>query len=831
MTKETDTPQKVYLGLSQQEALTLLEQYGPNEIKDQSYRGFQKILIGAVSEPMVLLLLGIGAIYILLGEAEEIYSLLTFLLLILGITIYQESKTEKTLKALKQLSSPRAVVIREGKQIRIPGRELVPGDIVILNEGDRVPGDIKILAGGPISVDEAIITGESFPVEKGFGIKDQETVLSGTLVLKGQALGQVLATGQKTELGKIGKNLEEKKDEATSLQKVTRSVVHKLSLLVGAITIFIILYYYLSRHELLNGILVGLTLAMAILPNELPAVLLIFLAAGAWRISRRKVLTRKIPAVEALGAITYLCTDKTGTLTQNKMAIKSLWNGKEELKVESSKALPEAYHELLEFGILASPLNPFDPMEKAIRTAGEHFLGETEHLHPQWILSKEYQISSELLAVSYAWRADTEKGHVIGAKGATEAIIDLCHLEGIEKKKIEEGMLNMAREGLRVIAVARAYSTTLPKIQHDLDFQFLGLVGFEDPIRTDAKDAVNECQRAGINVLMITGDHPFTAMSIARQIGLKNADRVLTGKEIEAMDDGLLLKELKSVNIFCRMKPLDKHRIVSLLQDNGEIVAMTGDGVNDAPALRKAQIGIAMGGRGTDVAREASSIVLLDDSFSSIVAAIKIGRRTYRNLQAAFSYLLGIHIPITALSVIPVLFKLPLILLPVHVAFLHLIIEPASTTIFEAIPRDSELMSEPPRDKNEPILSRAKLFESILMGVFTSLSSLGALTYTLWKGLKPTDVRGITFTTLILSNLFLIFLIRGNKRKSEGQKHLVILTFGTILLLGLVLYIPFFRELFRFEPLHPIDLLLCLVFTFISAGAIKLLQMHRGRSL
>ncbi len=803
-------------GISNQEALSRLERFGHNELKSDSSRGILSISFAAIKEPMVLLLISIGVIYMFLGEAQEVYSLLTFLILILGITIYQENKTEKTLTALKKLSSPRAIVLREGKQLRIPGRDLVPDDIVILNEGDRIPADIELFKGGPLSIDESIITGESFPVEKSTLSKESSAILSGTLVLRGQALGKVIQTGQRTELGKIGKSLEEKEDKGTHLQKATRKIVNKLSILVGIITLFIITYYWFTRHELMEGILIGLTLAMAILPNELPAVLLIFLAAGAWRISKRNVLTRKIPSIEALGGITYLCVDKTGTLTQNKMILKTLWNGNETLEVNHiNQTLPESFHEIMEYGILASPQDPFDPMEKSIRSAGDQLLDKTEHLHPDWQLSREYQISNELLAVSYAWKGEEKKGYIIGAKGATEAIIDLCHLSPDTAKPIEAEMFRMASQGQRVIAVAMAFSATLPEKQHDLNFEFLGLVGFEDPIRGDVQAAVQECQEAGITVLMITGDHPATAKSIARQIGLAHTE-TLTGSEVQELDDEALKDKLKTIQIFCRMKPLDKLRIVTILQSNGEVVAMTGDGVNDAPALKKAQIGIAMGTRGTDVAREASSIVLLDDSFSSIVASIRIGRRIFENMQEAFSYLLAIHIPITALSIIPVLFKLPLILLPVHIAFLHLIIEPATTTLFEALPDGPDLMKKKPRSKNVQLISRREILKSLASGIIISASVIGIFLFGLHRGLGPADARGITFTTLIISNLFLIFILLGKRKDSKNQNRLKLLTVATFCLLGIVIYVPFFRDLFRFEILHFQDLLASLLVSLIA---------------
>jgi Ca2+-transporting ATPase len=806
-------------GLSEQEALGLLEQYGPNELDNKNYRTLTKIVLNALREPTVLLLIGIGALYLFLGELEELYSLISFLALIIGITIYQEGKTEKTLKALKDLSSPRATVIRDGVTKKIAGKDVVPGDVIILAEGDRIGADIDLIEGGPLSIDESIITGESFPVEK--HPEDMKRIISGTLVLRGQALGRVVSTGYNTELGKIGISLKEKKDDSTPLQLMTRKLVKKLSLVTGGLTLFVILYYWLTKHELIDGILAGLTLAMAIMPNELPAVLLIFLAMGAWRISKRKVLTRKVPAVEALGGITTLCVDKTGTLTQNKMSIYSLWNGETEFTIaQNLQALPEEFHEVMEYGILASSQDPFDPMEKAFHSTGNLLLKETEHLHPQWILSKEYQITNELLAVSYAWKGVSKDGFSVGAKGATEAIIDLCHLPRDKAHKIETQMQEMASAGLRVIGVAKARSQNLPAIQHDLNFEFIGLVGFSDPLRSDARSAVEECQRAGINIMMITGDHPYTAKSIGKSVGLKNHERVLTGKEIETMDDDTLLKELKSVQIFCRMKPLDKLRIVKLLQTSGEVVAMTGDGVNDAPALKASNIGIAMGERGTDVAREAASIVLLDDNFSSIVAAIRIGRRTLDNLQEAFAYLLVIHLPIAALSILPVVFQLPLILLPVHIAFLHLIIEPACTIIYESSTGDNDLMLRPPSKITSSILSKNKIILSLLQGLVMSIVVMGIFLYNIRAGLSPEDARGITFTTLILSNWFLIYISR-----YKLDKPIIILLIATLLFLTLIFVIPFFRDLFRFEELHLHDLVFVLsisvVCGLILAGLTK----------
>ncbi|MGZ3689676.1 MAG: cation-translocating P-type ATPase, partial [Bdellovibrionota bacterium] len=629
------------------------------------------------------------------------FVLLAFLALIVFITVYQERKTENALDALKSLSSPRALVIREGRKIRIPGREVVREDLVILSEGDRVPADAKVLAASNLQVDESLLTGESIPVSKEAG----EAVYSGTAVVRGQATASVVAVGMKTELGKIGKILGTSRAEPTRLQRETARLVRIIATIAVAICVLVVVVYGLTRHDWLQGFLSGLTLAMAILPNELPAVLLIFLAVGAWRISQHQVLTRKMPAIESLGSATVLCVDKTGTLTMNQMSVRLLYatdgeGGAElDLRPQTQQPLPERFHPLVEFGVLASSPSPFDPMEKAVHQTGDQLLARTEHLHPDWKLAREYPLTPSMLAVSQVWKGEGQSSYVVGAKGAPEAIMDLCHFDEKRTAEISATVQSFAERGLRVLGVAKAnYPTgSLPGKQHDYDFEFLGLLGIADPVRPGVPEAIRECDRAGIRVIMITGDHAQTAASIAREIGLKNPEEILTGPQLAELSDDALLARLRVVNCFARMVPEQKLRLVQALQRTGEVVAMTGDGVNDAPALKTAQIGIAMGGRGTDVARESAALVLLDDDFSSIVEAVRSGRRIFDNLRGAMAYLLAVHIPIAGISVLPVLLKLPLVLLPVHIAFLELIIEPTCSLVFEAEPPAADSMNRRPR--------------------------------------------------------------------------------------------------------------------------------------
>jgi len=630
-------------GLSDVEAARRLKEEGPNSLPSGKKRSIFRIAFDIFKEPMFLLLVGAGIIYLVLGDLQEALILMSFVLLVMGITFYQEQRTERALDALRDLSSPRALVIRDSRQLRIAGVDVVRDDILILAEGDRVPADAVLLTCSNLTVDESLLTGESVPVRKlpcdgpfelgKPGGDDLPSVFAGTLVVRGHGVAQVKATGAATEMGKIGSALEEIEPEPTLLQRETRRVVLNIALLALFLCILVFVVYGATRDDWLEGLLVGITLAMAMLPEEFPVVLVIFLTLGAWRISRNQVLTRNMPAVETLGSATVLCVDKTGTLTLNRMTVaKIVADGVTcDVSKEGSQCLPEDFHELVEFSVLASQRDPFDPVETAIAQLGDHALNNTEHIHDDWILEREYPLSPELLALSHVWRSPDGNEYIIAAKGAPEAVADLCHLDEARKEELWWQIETLANEGLRILGVARASFTLayLPKDQHDFVFEFLGLVGLEDPVRPGVEDSVRECYGAGIRVIMITGDYPGTARHIAREIGLEPEGNFITGPELDDMEDAELQERIGNVNIFARVVPEQKLRIVRALKANGEVVAMTGDGVNDAPALKAANIGVAMGGRGTDVARESASLVLLDDDFSSIETAVKMGRRIY----------------------------------------------------------------------------------------------------------------------------------------------------------------------------------------------------------
>ncbi len=836
----TEDQAKQIKGLSRAEVLEKLKIEGYNELPSSKKRNILAIAFEVVKEPMFLLLVTCGGIYLFLGEPKDALLLLGFVFIMIGITIYQEGKTEKALDALRDLSSPRALVIREGERIRIPGREVVSGDMVCLSEGDRIPADGVVVWTRNITVDESLLTGESIAVRKTSATGDYASlkmekpggddipcVYSGSMVVQGQAIVLIKGTGIHTEIGSIGKALQTVVQEDTLLQKETARIVKAVFLIALLLFGIVVLVYGLTRGSWMDGVLSGITLAMAMLPEEFPVVLTIFLALGAWRISQKQVLTRKMAAVETLGAATVLCTDKTGTLTQNLMAIRMLYAGDDFHTIQDERPipLPETYHELIEFGVLASKKDPFDPMEKALLKLGVDKLSQTEHLHANWNLVHEYPLSPELLALSHVWKSPDGKDFVISAKGAPEAIADLCHLDDNYRKALADKIQHMAGKGLRVLGAAKAYfreENPLPSIQHDFTFQFIGLIGLEDPIRPSVPDAIRMCYSAGIKVVMITGDYPITAQTIARQIGLNNPEKVITGAELEKMDAKTLEQLVKDVNVFARVVPEQKLILVNALKAAGQIVAMTGDGVNDAPALKSAHIGIAMGERGTDVAREASDLVLLNDDFSSIVTAVRLGRKIFDNLKKAMAYIVSVHIPIAGMSLLPVFlgFK-EMILLPIHIVFLELIIDPACSVVFEAEPEESRIMERKPRDSKERLFGKRTLALSAAQGIIAFIVVAIVFQLALNLGQPMDEARAIAFVTLIISNLCLILTNRSWSRSifesfNTPNPALSWVMSGALIFLGLVIYTPFLQGFFHFAPMHTTDFCLAFIAGIVS---------------
>jgi len=692
-------------------------------------------------------------------------------------------------------------------------------------------------------VDESLLTGESMPVRKAEwngreavkrpGGDDLPFVYSGTLVVAGRGIAKVASIGINTEMGKIGKALQEIREEDTLLKKETGKIVRNFSISGIILCSLVVLVYGITRGNWLHGVLSGLTLGMAMLPEEFPVVLIIFLTLGAWRISRHQVLTRRPHAIETLGAATVLCTDKTGTLTLNTMRLSMLCvkGGYYEVDMQQSNSLPEEVHNLIEYGILASQKDPFDPVEKEVKQVGEFYLSNSEHIHKNWKLIREYTLSKELLALSHVWESPDKQNYIIAAKGSPEAIADLCHLTLEKNKELMACIEKMAEAGLRLLGVAKASfkKKELPNGQHDFPFEFMGLLGFMDPVRPAVPEAIKEAYEAGIKVIMITGDYPGTAVHIARLIGLRNPQAYITGAELEKMSQTQLREKIRDISIFARVVPEQKLTIVNALKANGEIVAMTGDGVNDASALKSANIGIAMGERGTDVAREASDLVLLNDDFSSIVSAIRMGRRIFDNLKKAIAYIFAVHVPIAGMSFLPILFQLPIVLLPAHIAFLELIIDPACSTVFESCAEERNIMKKPPRNLKAALFNRKAFIYSLLQGVSILTVVFIVYIFALYLNKGELEARTLAFATLVFANVILIIT---NLSWSQGfiailksyNRALWWVISGALIALMSVLYSPVLRSLFHFTYLTCDDILITLFGGVVSIAWFEVLK-------
>jgi Ca2+-transporting ATPase len=824
-------PVEELVGLTGHEAAKRLAKDGFNELPTAKPKTLLDLAAELVKEPMIFLLIACSSIYFFLGEINEGLMLLVSIFGVMAISLYQEKKTENSLEALRNLASPRALVIRDGLEKRISGREVVVGDLILLNEGDRVPADAIIISSTNLHVDESLLTGESVAVEKHSKVVKESkdnSVYSGSMIVKGHGVAEVTATGINTEMGKIGKSLNSINIENTLLQKEVARVIKIIATGGLFLCLGLTLVYWLTRGNLIQGFLAGLTLAMGIIPEEFPIVLTIFLTMGAWRLAQSKVLTRRAATIETLGSATVLCVDKTGTLTKNKMTILEVYQpGKKLAKLEDAT-------ELAEYGVLACPKKPFDPMETAFIDFGKVAFGSLEEIYRGHEIKKEYTVEKESLSVVNLW-SDGSK-YLVAAKGAPETILDLCHVDKEEEKLYLKKVREMAGTGLRVLAVAKGkYSgKAFPKNRHEIEYEMVGLVGLADPIRSEIKKAVAEAYTAGIRVVMITGDYPETALNIARQINLSSAG-VLTGNELEDMTEGERRKALTDVNIFSRVTPEQKLMIVNALKENKEVVAMTGDGVNDAPALKSAFIGIAMGQRGTDVAREAASIVLLDDNFSSIVNGVRVGRRIYDNLQKAMTFLIAVHIPVVVLSLIPVLMKWPLVLLPAHIVLLELLIDPACTLVFEAEKEDKAIMERKPRKLKDSIFNFRMVNYSLFQGLFVAATTVFVYYNSLTRGLPVDRARTITFLTLIVANLFLILVNLSTKDlaiarlvKTRNVPLLSVLAASSLVMWFLTTNATL-KKIFMFETLGFQDVLKAIFVGFLTVLWVEIYKIIKKK--
>ncbi|BCA60285.1 cation-translocating P-type ATPase [Sphingomonas sp. HMP6] len=805
-------------GLSASAARARLAQDGPNELPRAGRRSLLRIAVEVLREPMLALLLAGGIAYLLLGDRVEALILLAFATFSVVVTVVQETRTEHVLEALRDLSAPRALVIRDGARVRIAGRDVVRDDVIVLEQGDRIAADAVLIAASDLQTDESLLTGESLPVGKIAAVagatdephrpggEGQPFIYSGSLVARGSGIARVLATGPRSEIGKIGESLGTLETEAPRLRRETTRIVTWCAVGGGAVAVLVVVLYGLLRGGWIEAVLAGIAIGMSMLPEEFPVVLTVFLAMGAWRIGKVGVLTRRASAIETLGSATILCTDKTGTLTENRMSVAELWlPSGEALSVGSNNRPTAAFAGLIETAALASSVEPTDPMEIALHAASGAATSSGTLAHA-------YALRPELLAMSNVW--DDGAALAIAAKGAPEAIAGLCKLAPDHRSALTEAVEAMATRGIRVLAVATATAPDRDwaETQAGYTYTLAGLVGLADPLRASVPGAVAQCRSAGIRVVMITGDYAATARSIATQAGIAEGD-VITGSDLAALDDAALAERLKSVTVFARIMPEQKLRIVQAFKAGGEIVAMTGDGVNDAPSLKAAHIGIAMGNRGTDVAREASAMVLLDDDFGSIVQSVRLGRRIYDNIRKAMAFIFAVHVPIAGLALLPLFFGMPILFGPIHIALLEMVIDPVCALVFEAEREEDDIMRRPPRDPAEALFSLPMVAWSVFQGglAFAMLATVFLVESS--AGMPEAEVRALVFFALIAEIVALI-LVNRSFSASLGEalrRHNAALRYVGAAIVGvtaLILFLPAAQTLLKFGAIAWIDLAL-----------------------
>jgi Ca2+-transporting ATPase len=833
-------------GLTTTEAVQRLKTVGPNEITTGGGRTLGQIVLETMREPMFLLLIGAAVLYLFLGDLAEGLFLVGGAAAAIGLVIVQEARSERALAALRELAQPQARVLRDSVERRIPARDLVPGDILLIGEGERLPADGLLVTGDVLSVDESALTGESAPVSKQPAADGQDQgaepapgaetgpfLFGGALVVRGQGVVQVSRTGEASALGRIGSSLAAIGHEPTPLQKTAGRLVALLGLVALAFCGLVALAYGLLRDDWIGGALAGITVAISLIPEEFPMVLAVFLALGAWRLANHQVLARRSAVIETLGGATVLCVDKTGTLTENRMEVARVWSAEGDFAVVSGVSPTGAAADLLRYAALASAVRPVDPMDKAVhalrRTAGAVAADPLAESEPE----RAWPLRPELLAVIQVWRLPGE-ARLAAAKGAPEAVFHLCRLPRAEVDRLHGVIEGYAEQGLRVLGVASARSAGgFADEPQDVAFDLAGLVGFIDPLRAEVPAALKEARAAGIKVLMITGDHPATALAIARAAGIDTEAGVMLGTELVSLSFEALCERLKHVRVFARIIPEQKLRIVEALKADGEVVAMTGDGVNDAPALEAAHIGVAMGRRGTDVAREAADLVLLDDSFASIVGGVRLGRRIFSNLRRALTYVTAIHVPIAGLALGPILLGLPPLLFPMHVVLLELVIDPTCSLVFEAEPSEAESMKRPPRRPDEALFGAAQVLIALLQGASVLVGVLGLYWWALTAFSGAEAARGAAFLALVVGNLVLALTDSASSGRlfAPHRRTYWVIVAAVTVVLTIVLTVPPVAALFDVALPSRDLLLLALAVGAVSGGwtGVAALARHRPK--
>lgn len=816
-------------GLNEKEVLLLRKKYGKNIFHINQQKRFLKIVWGIVKEPMFLLLLATSILYLVLHQPTEFFMMVAALFFVAAISLFQEIKSSNALAALQQLTEPKVKVVRDERITEINVEDLVPGDIILLEEGEKVPADADVLESNDLSLNESILTGESFPVDKSSSANNNK-IFQGTVVNSGKCTARVIAIGGETELGKIGKLIITYAETKTELQKQVDGFVKRLALF-GIIAFFVIcIVVYLRTYDFAQSLLDGLTMAMSAIPEEIPVAFSSFMALGAYYMSRLGIISRQPQIIENLGVVNIICLDKTGTITENKMKVEMVYDYASDSLI--NKPSPSDHSsKVLYYGVLASEKNPFDAMEQAIIKAYQTVYSSLPGLD----MIKEYPLAGRPPMMTHIYDRNNEI--IVAAKGGVERIVAVCKLTAAVSDKITGYARQMALKGYRVLGVSNAVfnGNEFPSSQDDFNWQFAGLIALYDPPKDNIKTIFSQFYEAGINIKLLTGDFPETAITIANETGLINDGRVIAGEEVMKMPKDELKTLAKENNIFARMYPEAKLKIIKTLMEDGNTVAMTGDGVNDGPALKAADIGIALGKKGTEVARQAADLIITDDNLEKVSNAIMQGRKIFSNLKKAIRYIISIHIPIILTVSMPVLlnWKYPLVFTPIHVIFLELIMGPTCSIFFEREPVEQTIMKEPPRKKQTGLFTNKEFLLSIIQGLFITAGVLFLYYQFMGEG-NPSKIRSIVFTTLVLSNIFLTFANRSSSetffKTIRYKNNLALPVFiVSILFLVIIHVVPSVRSLFRMSIISFNEFVLCLVTSFTSVVWFELYKRFSRR--
>ncbi|MCP9745528.1 cation-translocating P-type ATPase [Lacihabitans sp. CS3-21] len=837
MKKELPLAAQGIKGLNPREVLVSREKNGKNLLDFKKENSILSVIRRLAQDPMVIILLVASIIYFISDKTADAIFLASAILFQISISFFQDARSTNALEKLKEFIVAKSKVIRNGKVEEIKSEDLVLGDVIIIEEGMSIPADATIIHSNDFLVNESILTGESLAVEKN---KENNQVFKGTSVVGGLGIAQITAIGNETSLGKIGKSLEGIKEEKTPLENQISNFVKKMAFLGGIVFFVVWAINYYNNREILNSLLQSLTLAMSILPEEIPVAFTTFMALGAWRLMKSGIVVKQMKTVETLGSATVICTDKTGTLTENIMDLAKLYDFESNVIFETNQTLTETNKNLIRTAMFASEPIPFDPMEVALHNA--YKIAAEKDERPNFKIIKEYPLGGTPPMMTHVFENKSDE-IIIAAKGSPEAIIHVSYLSEEDKLKIENAIDAFTSEGFRVLGVAEAHTQNknFPKSQQEFKFNFKGILAFYDPPKKNINKVLSHFYESGIKVKIITGDSDATTISIAKQIGFRGFESHISGKELMLLSDKEFDKKVMDVNIFTRMFPEAKLRIINSLKKQNEVVAMTGDGVNDGPALKSAHIGIAMGKKGSELAKDAASLILMNDDLSKMVKAVSVGRKIYTNLKKAIQYIISIHIPIILTVFVPLALGwiYPNIFSPVHVIFLELIMGPTCSIIYENEPIEKNTMKLKPRPLGDTFFSWKELTTSIVQGLAITIGTLGTYQYAISQNLNEPTTRAMVFTTLIISNVVLTLVNRSFyysiittlKYKNNLVMLIIAITLG---ITSLILFIKPFSKFFEFESLSFYQLSFCLIVGSLSViwyEGVKLWKRKTSKNL